>query len=370
MVLIRVGIIGLSPGSWAANAHLPYLQSPDSKFTIVAVCNSSVGSAAKSVRDLGLGDGVRTYGNVQDIASDNEIDLVVCTTRVDRHYATVLPSLKAGKDVFVEWPLGRTLDEAKELLNVSKENNVKLTAVGLQGRFEATVETLKSLLVDGRIGKVLSTTITSQGLIGGQLETEAQTYLIDRKSGGSLLTIPASHLLDTVREALGDFSSFQSLVSNQRPVVKIAKADGSVVKENADKTTPDHIIIQGTLKSGAVLSAAIRGGAPFKGTPGLVWNIYGEEGEIRITGPSAFIGIVGTTSFELHNFDTDNVEDIALKEGTFVQMGPINRNIARVYEAIAAGDHSVLCDFEDAVSRQEFIQEIDDQNVRREAYGL
>lgn len=64
------------------------------------------------------------------------------------------------------------------------------------------------------------------------------------------------------------------------------------------------------------------------------------------------------------------MEDIALKEGTFAQMGPINRNIARVYEAIAAGDYSVLCDFEDAVSRQEFIQEIDDQNVRREANGL
>jgi hypothetical protein len=29
------------------------------------------------------------------------------------------------------------------------------------------------------------------------------------------------------------------------------------------------------------------------------------------------------------------------------------------YEAIAVGDHSVLCHFEDAVSRQEFIQEIE-----------
>jgi hypothetical protein len=51
-------------------------------------------------------------------------------------------------------------------------------------------------------------------------------------------------------------------------------------------------------------------------------------------------------------------------------MSPINRNIARVYEAIAVGDYSFLCDFEDAVSRQEFIQEIDDQNIRRVASGL
>lgn len=65
MAPIRIGIIGLSPGAWAANAHLPYLQSRDSKFKIVAVCNSSVESAAKSVKDLNLLDGVRTYGNVQ-----------------------------------------------------------------------------------------------------------------------------------------------------------------------------------------------------------------------------------------------------------------------------------------------------------------
>lgn len=62
---IRIGIIGLSPGAWAANAHLPYLKSSGSKFKIVAVCNSSVESAAKSVKDLGLAEGVKTYGNVQ-----------------------------------------------------------------------------------------------------------------------------------------------------------------------------------------------------------------------------------------------------------------------------------------------------------------
>ncbi|KAF3389834.1 Galactose/lactose metabolism regulatory protein GAL80 [Talaromyces pinophilus] len=280
MNLIRVGIIGLSPGSWAANAHLPYLQSPHSKFEIVAVCNSSVASATKSVKDLKLPSGVRIYGNVQgiiDIADDKGIDLVVCATRVDRHYDSILPSLQAGKNVFVEWPLARSLEEARNLLNVAKENNVELAIVGLQGRFDAVVETLKDELKDGRIGKVLSTTIISQGLIAGQTEF----YLLDRESGGPLLSIPALHLLDTVQQVLGEFSSFQSLLSSQRSVVKIVEADGSVVKENAVKTTPDHVMIQGMLNSGAVLSATIRGGAPFKGSPGLEWSIYGEKGEIK-----------------------------------------------------------------------------------------
>ncbi|CEJ62795.1 Putative NAD-binding Rossmann fold oxidoreductase family protein [Penicillium brasilianum] len=359
---IRIGIIGLSPGSWAANAHLPYLQSPDSKFRVVAVCNSSVESAAKSVKELKLLGDVRTYGNVQSIADDKDIDLVVCATRVDRHYKSILPSLKAGKNVFVEWPLGGSLKEAKELLRVAKENNVKLTAVGLQGRFDAIVETLKDVLAEGRIGKVLSTTVTSQGMIAGQTELENQTYLVDRGSGGSLLSIPALHLLDTVQEVLGELSSFKSLLSNQRPVVRIVKADGSVAKENAKKTTPDHVMIQGSLKSGAVLSAMIRGGAPFKGSPGLEWSIYGEKGEIRITGPNAFIEIVGTNSIQLHDFATDEIVEIALKKGAFAEMGPLNRNVACVYEAIAAGDKTIFCDFERAVKRHQFIEEVYCQN--------
>ncbi|KAL3450215.1 hypothetical protein BJX65DRAFT_305669 [Aspergillus insuetus] len=237
-----------------------------------------------------------------------------------------------------------------------------LAAVGLQSRFDATVETLKDILAQGRIGKVLSTTITSQAGIAGQTELEKQTYLLDRDTGGSLLSIPASHLLDTVQEVLGDFARVQSSLANQRPHVKIIRADGSVLEESARKTAPDHIMLQGTLTSGAVFSATVRGGSPCKDTPGLVWSIYGERGEIRILGPSAFIELAGTSSIELYDFDKDVVEQIEYKKGTFNEFGPLSRNVARVYEAIAAGDKSLLCDFEGAVKRHEFIEEVYRQN--------
>lgn len=108
----------------------------------------------------------------------------------------------AGKNVFVEWPLGRNLQEARSLLDVARQNDVTLTAVGFQGRFDASIHTLKDILAKGRIGKALSTTVNAQCLVGGLVATEDKKYLIDRDSGGSFLTIPASHLLDTVREGL------------------------------------------------------------------------------------------------------------------------------------------------------------------------
>ncbi len=49
------------------------------------------------------------------------------------HRQLTLPALKAKKDVFVEWPLGRTLAEAEEMAALAKSMGVK-TVVGLQAR--------------------------------------------------------------------------------------------------------------------------------------------------------------------------------------------------------------------------------------------
>lgn len=69
-----------------------------------------------------------------ELAKDPNIDLVVCSVRVDRHFETIAPSLRAGKDVFVEWPLGKSAAEARELLKLKNEGGVKRAIVGLQAR--------------------------------------------------------------------------------------------------------------------------------------------------------------------------------------------------------------------------------------------
>jgi hypothetical protein len=36
------------------------------------------------------------------LATDPDVDLVVCSLRVDKHFLTIKPSIIAGKDIFVE----------------------------------------------------------------------------------------------------------------------------------------------------------------------------------------------------------------------------------------------------------------------------
>ena len=65
-------------------------------------------------------------------------------------------------------------------------------------------------------------------------------------------------VLDDFVDVLGDFESQQAILASQRPKIDII-ADGKVV-ETAHKTLPDHILLQGKLKSGAVASISVSRG--------------------------------------------------------------------------------------------------------------
>jgi predicted dehydrogenase len=75
----------------------------------------------------------KTYGSPEDLAKDPDIDLVVCNVRVDRHYKVMMPILQAGKNAYVEWPLGANLQQAEEMLAAAQKSGSK-TIVGLQAR--------------------------------------------------------------------------------------------------------------------------------------------------------------------------------------------------------------------------------------------
>ncbi|KAL6411926.1 Galactose/lactose metabolism regulatory protein GAL80 [Ilyonectria robusta] len=130
MAPIRVGLIGLStshfpePGCWAAFVHLPsILNSPDYK--LVAIANSTVQSARNSIAAHGLPSTIKAYGSPEDLANEPEVDLVVVSVRVGKHFELTQPAILSKKSVFVEWPLGASLAEAQQLTELAQANGVK-----------------------------------------------------------------------------------------------------------------------------------------------------------------------------------------------------------------------------------------------------
>jgi len=188
-------MIGLSAAAtgtgWAASAHLPYLlKSPHYK--IVALCNSTLDNAKAAIKAFDLPPETRAYGSAEELAQDKDVDLVVANTRVDLHAKVLLPSLKAGKAVFSEWPMDGKEENAREMLETARKSGSK-TIVGLQGRANPVVQKIKQLVDEGKIGKVLSTNIFGHGTNGGREESAKVKYTLDREVGGNLLTIHFVH---------------------------------------------------------------------------------------------------------------------------------------------------------------------------------
>ncbi len=75
------------------------------------------------------------------------VDAVVVATPTSTHYEVVKKALLGGKDVLVEKPLTVSLDEAKELIELSEERGLILQ-VGYVERFQKVIEEVRRLVED------------------------------------------------------------------------------------------------------------------------------------------------------------------------------------------------------------------------------
>src|SRR5581483_9372856 len=145
---LRVGLVGatVTPGGsgWGANAHVPALRALSDKYTIKAVATAHAETARASQQAFGA---ELAFDNYEQMLAQPEIDLVVVCVRVPGHYDLVMKALQAGKHVFCEWPLGRTLSEAEDMANLATTRNLK-TAVGLQAQSDPTLMYVRELIKD------------------------------------------------------------------------------------------------------------------------------------------------------------------------------------------------------------------------------
>ncbi|KAI0891243.1 NAD(P)-binding protein [Annulohypoxylon nitens] len=348
MAPIRVALIGLSQSaktSWAAQGHLPYLLSSrgSSKYQIVALLNSSTSAAEAARTSFALPSSVKAYGDPNALASDPDVDLVVCCTRVDTHDSSTGPSVRAGKAVFIEWPLVENYEKAVALTGKGRLDN---TIIGLQGRVSPIVIKLKEILNSGRIGRILSSDVRAYGNLGTRGKvSEGLSYFADREVGGNHITIAYGHTIDYVHEVLGEFSSFQSRMQIQRPVLEVIGEDGSVVAERSTDV-PDLLVVHGKLAKGkvdivddATLSFTFRSGQQFNGTPGFVWAINGESGEIMVTANGAYVhsdSYKDPIEIKLHDHNTDEVIDVSWDWEDWQKELPYrSRIVAELYERFA-----------------------------------
>ena len=362
MAPIRIGIVGLSskPGAWATLAHLPrLLASPN--YEIVALCNSTLESTKAAIVAHNLPASTKAYDSYEGLAADPDIDLYVVSTRADNHLECTLPALQHGRNVFVEWPLAATIEDANQMVVLAREKGVK-TMIGFQGRMSPSVRKVKQLVDSGALGEIHS--VNYYGAVNNwheDIADERYSHFMNRSVGANLLTIYGGHVLDSILYAVGELKpgSYVPMAVNLRPQMRVRKVNGCICEEWHDKDTPDQILLQGQLdrEPPAVLSFHLRAGSKSIGSPGSTWRIFGTKAELVVDFSSAGPQMAKAASMRLSHFETKLVEDVVIDEGGLEWEGlPFQgQNIGRLYEAYANGKE--VADFDLALRRHQLLDE-------------
>lgn len=144
------------------------------------------------------------------ILNNEDIDVVCVCTPNKFHKTIIIDALKAGKHVFCEKPYVQNTNEAKEILEITK-NSKGVLQLASNHRFFESVMYAKKLVDEGVIGKVLS----FNGRIGHNGERLKNSWFWKKDiSGGGTLLDNGCHLLDLSRFFVGNFSSGIGSISN------------------------------------------------------------------------------------------------------------------------------------------------------------
>src|SRR5262249_26318526 len=104
-----------------------------------------------------------------------------------------------------------------------------------------------------------------------------RTWQRDAGLGANTLTIANGHTIDAMRFVAGDFARLSAVVATQ---AKQWLDTGTHTRPH--RTSPDHILVSGWLRNGAVASSHVAA-IPFAGS-GYRMEIYGRDGTLVASG--------------------------------------------------------------------------------------
>jgi predicted dehydrogenase len=122
--MLKIGVLG---AGHLGSIHIKLLKEIE-QFEITGFYDPDDVASKKAIKQLG----VKKFNSVDELIEANDVVDIVTTTL--SHFECAEKSLRKSKHIFIEKPLTNTLEEAKKLLDLSKEANVKVQ-VGHVERF-------------------------------------------------------------------------------------------------------------------------------------------------------------------------------------------------------------------------------------------
>ena len=237
---------------------------------IVALCDIDAAQMDSLCEKFELKD-VKKYTSHKALVSDLKPDLIAIATESGSHAEIAKDCIRAGINLIIEKPISLSMKDAREIVALSKEYGVKVSACH-QNRFNIAIQKARTALEEGRLGNISHGAITVRWSRSRDYYSQADWRGTWAHDGGTLMN-QCIHGFDLLRWMLGDeIEEVYGVTKNAfHPYVEGEDLGMAIVK----------------FKNGAIATA--------EGTTNIYDNsldtetlcLYGDNGAVEIGGTAA-----------------------------------------------------------------------------------
>ena len=342
---LRIAVIG--PGKVAHLHAKAALQTPDTE--LVAVYGRTRSKAEEFARQYDI----RAYDDVQEMVSQEKVDLcLVCTTH-PAHREPTVAALNAGSHVLVEKPLASTLEDCDAMMEAAERNNRYLGVIS-QRRFYAPSMRIRDAIDTGTIGKPVLGVVQMYGWRDEAYYKSDAWRGTWADEGGGVLVNQSPHQLDLLLWYMGDIDEVYGVWRNlNHPYIEVDDTALAIVKFKNGGL--GNIIVSNSQKpgifgkvhvhgqNGASIGVQTDGGALFiAGRSSItdppvndLWTVPGEENKLAefIEEDTAFFNTIDATVYYF-GLQIAEFRD-AIREGRPPMVtGKDGRDVVALFQAI------------------------------------
>lgn len=145
--MLRTAVVGI--GNMGKHHGRIYYELPDTELVAVCDINKELG------KDFASRHNCKYYEDYNEMIKKEKLDAVSIVVPTSFHKKVALEFINKKINVLIEKPISSTVEEAKELIDAAKKNNVKLL-VGHIERHNPAVLKLKEMIDNGVLGELIS----------------------------------------------------------------------------------------------------------------------------------------------------------------------------------------------------------------------
>lgn len=246
---------------------------------VVAVCTRSIEGSQLAIAQCGLQ--AIPYDNVATMLASESCPNVAVVAQAHDALSIVEQCVKAGKNVFVEKPLGMSVAEAEHIAQLSIQHNVAVM-VGFMKRHAPSYVMAKQIIDNGTLGTVCA--------FDAVMAVDATSWC---GSVGDFVYYVVVHYLDLIRHLFGEVASInahKSEVSGGQFGMSVtvsmhSGAVGSILFVNGSAWSREHENLTVTLEGGYVvvdnlMQVTVHNSSTSSALP---WSVLGECDKVYST---------------------------------------------------------------------------------------